>query len=87
MKTLVRILAGKISNKPCYVVTPITKYIRLTGEDKKHYLVQNPVIYEEPGGCCFSADLTEIGFADMSKSIANIGEAYRIPKEHVSTII
>lgn len=87
MKTLVRIVSGRISGKPCYDVTPIIKYVRITGEDKKHYLGENPVVYEGLDGRVFSADLSDIGHADMSKSVFNIGEIYRIPKKYISTII
>lgn len=87
MKTLIMIVAGKISGKPCYDVTPIKKYVRITGEEKGQYLGENPVWYEETDGSCHTGQLDDIGFADMSKALFNLGDIYRIPKEHISTIV
>ena len=81
------IIAGRYApDKPCFIVTPIRGYSLITGDAKKGYLCENPVIYCELDGRCFSASLADIVTADYSKSRGNIGSAYRIPREYVKQV-
>ena len=81
------IIAGRYTpDKPCFVVTPIRGYSLITGDAKKGYLCENPVIYTEIDGHNFSASLADIVTADYSKSRGNIGGAYRIPREYIKQV-
>ena len=78
------IICGK--DKPCKYIRRIKSYNILTGDSKKHFMSKNPVIYEEMDGACYSADLSEIVLADFSKSIASIGDRYKIPNEYIREV-
>lgn len=84
MKTLVRIISGRFTNKPCYLVTPISSYERIEGDSKRYFIGQNPVIYEESDGSHQLAELADIGYTDLEKVAGKIGDTYKVPKEYIT---
>lgn len=87
MKTLVKIISGRLTDKPCCFVTPISKYERIEGDAKRFFTGQNPVIYEELDGCRYSAELADIGYADLEKNVGKLGNTYyKVPKEYINPV-
>ena len=83
MKTLVYIICG--AGKPCKWVRPIKEYHEIT-ENKKCYLCEIPVSYEELDHRIFTADKSEIALADLTKATGTVGDNYRIPNEFLTAV-
>ena len=83
MKTLVYIICGE--GKPRKWVRPIKEYHEITA-NKKWYLCENPVSYEELDHLVFIADKSEIGLADLTKATGTVGDNYRIPNEYITAV-
>lgn len=80
------IICGRVSKHPRYrVVERIKNYHVLS--DTTGYVCKNPVIYEEYSGRNFTADLSDIVYADFSQAVANIGDAYKIPNEYIEPVM
>lgn len=78
MKSLGYIIAKSHNEFIC--IEPIKNYTRIADENKKYYIGENPVVYEILDGRQFTTDLSNIVIADFSKSVANIGSCYKLPR-------
>ena len=85
MKSLGYVIAKSHNEFIC--IEPIKNYTRIADEQKKYYCSENPVVYEILDGRQFSTDLSRIVKADFTKSTANIGTCYKLPKTAIEYII
>ena len=69
-----------------WLVAKIKDYTPVSEENKRFYCCDNPCVYTEIDNRVFSGDLSEICEVDFSKSLGNIGNCYKIPKESVKLL-
>ena len=80
---LYRIIARK-PGAAFVLAEEIKSYKVLSNENKKYYLCENPVIYEDINGGCFSAALKDILTIDNTNNIIKSMGLYKIPVELIT---
>lgn len=78
-----RIIARK-AGAPYVLAEEISTYRKIEGETAKHYLCNDPVIYTDLKGGCYSAPLADIvTIQDATNIIYSMG-VYKIPVDLIA---